>query len=63
MQVRYEEMESPVVGCRQLPQKVSDLQDGSVELHAWPRFVSRWVILKPLSLLHDGSLALFGQAD
>ncbi len=59
----YKEAQSSVVGCRQLAEKVSDLENDSVELNARPTFLSCLGVLRFVSLLHNHSLALFGQAD
>lgn len=59
----YKVAHSPVVGCRQLAEKVSDLENNSVELDARPAFLSFLGALRFISLLHNHSLALFGQAD
>ena len=63
VQVSYEEAQSPVVGCRQLPEKVSNLEDDSVEIDTRTAFLSCLSARRFISLLHDHSLALFGQAD
>lgn len=62
-QVRYEEAQSPVVGWRQLLEEISDPEDDSVELDARPPLLLRRGPLKFIGLLHNHSLALFGQAD
>lgn len=63
VKVCCKEAQSPVVGCRQLPEKISDLENDSVELDARPAFLSCRGALKFINLLHNHSLALFGQAD
>lgn len=62
-QMCYEEAQSPVVGCGQLLEKVSDPEDNSVELDARPSLLLCCGALKLVHLLHDHPLALFGQAD
>jgi len=57
------ETQSPVIGCRQLAEKVSDLEDDFVELDACPPLLSWLGALRFTYLLHNHSLALFGQAD
>lgn len=59
----YKEAQSPVVGCRQLAEKVSDLENDSVEIDARPGFLSCLGALMFIGLLYNHSLALFGQAD
>lgn len=63
VKVRYKKAQSSVVGRRQLLEKVSDLEDDPVELDARAAFLSRRRALRFVSLLHNHSLALFGQAD
>lgn len=63
VQVCYKEAQSLVVGWRQLAEKVSDLENDPVELDARPSFLSRLSALRFISLLHNHSLTLFGQAD
>lgn len=63
VEVCYKEAQSPVVGWRQLPEKISDLENDSVELDTRPAFLSCRGAPKFISLLHNHSLALFGQAD
>lgn len=63
VKVRYKETQSPVVGGRQLLEKVSNLENDSVELDAWPTFLSGRVDLRFIVLLRNHSLAFFGQAD
>lgn len=62
-QVCDEEAQSPVVGCGQLLEKVSDPEDDSVELDTRPSLLLCCGALKLIHLLHDHPLALFGQAN
>lgn len=55
--------QSPVVGYRQLAEQVSNLDNDAVKLDARTTFLSCLGALRPISLLHYHSLALFGQAD
>lgn len=58
-----EEAQSPIVGCWQLLEKVSDPEDDSVELNTRPFLLHCCSALKLIHLLHDHLLALFGQAN
>lgn len=63
VKVSYKEAQSPVVGCRQLLEKISDLENDPVELDTRFAFFHFRCTLIFLSLLHNHSLALFGQTD
>lgn len=64
MQMLYEELQRFVVSGRQLPQEVLELEEDAVELHA---DLSRrhWggAEAKRLQILHNSTLAFFGQTD
>lgn len=63
VEMSYKEAQGPVVGCRQLLEKVSDLENDSVELDARPAFLSCLGAVRFISFLHNHSLALFSQAN
>lgn len=63
VKVSDKEAQRPVVGWRQLLEKISDLENDPVELNTRFAFFSFRCTLMFIGLLHDHSLALFGQAD
>lgn len=63
VKVSYKEAQRPVVGWRQLLEEISDLENDPVELNARFAFFSFRCALMFIGLLHNHSLALFGQAD